>query len=176
MAVIKLVQTRLEATDVPVIQAIAWRVMGEHVMVSPVYSIPIRCPQEICDCSIVCIDINECTEGSDGCAQTCSNQVGSYTCSCLSGYRLASDRRGCADINECVEGTDGCSQNCTNAIGSYTCSCNSGYRLASDMQTCNGKFHQGMLATYAQVFLESVMQITLLRDFVLEYLHLKKRE
>ena len=41
-------------------------------------------------------DINECTEGTDGCSQNCSNTVGSYTCSCQSGYWLASDRRWCA--------------------------------------------------------------------------------
>ena len=40
-------------------------------------------------------DINECTEDTDGCAQTCINTVGSYTCSCGTGYRLASDRRRC---------------------------------------------------------------------------------
>ena len=41
------------------------------------------------------IDIDECAEGWDGCAQNCSNVAGSYTCSCDSGYRLASDNHGC---------------------------------------------------------------------------------
>lgn len=40
-------------------------------------------------------DIDECTEGTDGCVHSCSNVPGSYTCSCNSGYRLASDSRGC---------------------------------------------------------------------------------
>ena len=88
-------------------------------------------------------DVDECAEGTHGCAQTCTNQVGSYSCSCGSGYLLASDHRGCIDINECTEGTNGCSQQCTNTIGSYRCSCSSGYRLASDRQACTGKlqFH-----------------------------------
>ena len=41
------------------------------------------------------VDINECVEDTDGCVQNCNNTIGSYTCSCASGYRLASDRRGC---------------------------------------------------------------------------------
>ena len=41
------------------------------------------------------IDINECTEGTSGCSHTCSNTVGSYTCSCRTGYRLARDNHGC---------------------------------------------------------------------------------
>ena len=87
----------------------------------------------------ICIDINECTEDSDGCAHTCVNTAGSYYCSCRSGYRLASNGRGCIEINECAEGTHGCTHTCTNTAGSYTCSCNSGYRLASNRRTCNGK-------------------------------------
>ena len=42
-----------------------------------------------------CIDINECLEARDGCAQVCNNLAGSFTCSCNSGYQLASDSRGC---------------------------------------------------------------------------------
>ena len=44
---------------------------------------------------IVPIDIDECAEDRDGCTQTCTNTVGSYTCSCLSGYRLESDKHTC---------------------------------------------------------------------------------
>ena len=86
-----------------------------------------------------CADIDECGEGMDGCEQICTNEVGGFSCSCGSGYRLANDRRVCLDINECVEDTDGCDQTCANTIGSYTCSCGSGYRLAGDEQTCDGK-------------------------------------
>ena len=41
------------------------------------------------------VDINECSEDTDSCAQNCHNTIGSYTCSCTTGYRLASDGRGC---------------------------------------------------------------------------------
>ena len=40
-------------------------------------------------------DIDECAEGLDNCAQSCTDTPTSYTCSCNSGYRLASDGRGC---------------------------------------------------------------------------------
>lgn len=86
------------------------------------------------------LDIDECAEGTDGCAQTCTNAVGSYSCSCTTGYHLASNRHGCNDISECVLGTHTCNQTCTNTVGSYTCSCYSGYHLASDEQTCVGEF------------------------------------
>lgn len=41
------------------------------------------------------VDIDECAEGISGCSHTCRNTVGSYTCSCRTGYRLASDNHGC---------------------------------------------------------------------------------
>ena len=40
-------------------------------------------------------DINECAEGIDDCAQVCTDVDLGYTCSCQSGYHLASDERGC---------------------------------------------------------------------------------
>ena len=84
-------------------------------------------------------DIDECTEGTAGCDQTCTNVPGSYFCSCESGYRLASNLLGCIDIDERAGDLNGCSQNCMNLIGSYNCSCNHGYRLASDGRMCNGE-------------------------------------
>ena len=38
-----------------------------------------------------CDDINECVEGTDQCAQNCHNNIGSYTCSCNTGYELNND-------------------------------------------------------------------------------------
>ena len=84
-------------------------------------------------------DIDECAEGTDDCAQVCVNEGGSYSCSCPSGYQLASDGRRCTDIDECAENMGNCSHNCTNTIGGYYCSCDSGYRIASDNHECDGK-------------------------------------
>lgn len=44
---------------------------------------------------ILAVDIDECRENTDGCVQICSNTIGSYACSCNSGYRLATDRHAC---------------------------------------------------------------------------------
>ncbi len=40
-------------------------------------------------------DIDECAKGNGGCNQTCTNSIGSYQCSCKSGYLLNQDGRGC---------------------------------------------------------------------------------
>ena len=40
-------------------------------------------------------DTDECADGIDDCAQVCTDTDLGYTCSCRSGYRLASDGRGC---------------------------------------------------------------------------------
>ena len=44
------------------------------------------------------LDINECTENTDGCAQMCTNTIGSFTCACRVGYLLNSDGRACQGI------------------------------------------------------------------------------
>ena len=40
-------------------------------------------------------DINECVLNTDDCDHICSNNVGSYQCTCLTGYGLASDQHSC---------------------------------------------------------------------------------
>ena len=45
--------------------------------------------------SCIFIDINECVEKVDGCAQNCTNEDGGYSCSCIPGYHLATDGHGC---------------------------------------------------------------------------------
>ena len=45
-------------------------------------------------------DIDECRSNTDGCAQFCTNTIGSYICSCRSGFALASDRHACESTNE----------------------------------------------------------------------------
>ena len=48
-------------------------------------------------CLICCFtDINECATNNGNCGQVCTNTVGSYTCSCNSGYSLNADARTCA--------------------------------------------------------------------------------
>ena len=41
-------------------------------------------------------DINECNSNKGNCQQSCHNSVGSYRCTCGSGYSLMADGRSCA--------------------------------------------------------------------------------
>ena len=38
---------------------------------------------------IVITDINECNQGNGGCEHTCNNTIGSYYCTCNTGYQLS---------------------------------------------------------------------------------------
>ena len=40
-------------------------------------------------------DIDECSEGTDNCSQTCTNFEGNYTCGCNDGYDLDFDETTC---------------------------------------------------------------------------------
>ena len=44
-------------------------------------------------------DSNECYTGNGYCSQACINTLGSYKCSCLSGYVLNMDNRSCDGKN-----------------------------------------------------------------------------
>ena len=71
-----------------------------------------------------------------GCELYCTNTVGSYSCSCGSGYYLLGDLHSCYDINECISSSHGCEHYCKNSEGSYSCQCSTGYTLASDGKAC----------------------------------------
>ena len=108
-----------------------------------------------------CMDINECDitnikmNGTGYCGQytTCTNTVGSFTCSCISGYVSHTAWVGCRDKDECTEGGNDCKANtdCTNTPGSWTCACKVGFTgnpksgctdidecAHEDLNTCNG--------------------------------------
>ena len=84
----------------------------------------------VCDTSLdqpKCVDIDECQidnlkfNGTAYCGQDafCTNNVGSFSCSCDPGYTQHTPWDGCRDINECTEGGHNCKQNtdCHNLIG-----------------------------------------------------------
>ena len=49
------------------------------------------------------IDINECSLNSDGCDQTCNNTIGSFQCSCNSGYTLNVDGITCSQTGRITD-------------------------------------------------------------------------
>jgi len=49
----------------------------------------------LCTESYIIADANECVLNTDGCAHNCSNTIGSYMCSCETGYSLDDDDHGC---------------------------------------------------------------------------------
>ena len=67
--------------------------MAEHVKVSIKY-------QQITLLMTTTLDINECLTNNGGCQHTCTNSIGSYACSCRTGYALDTDNHGC--IGMCV--------------------------------------------------------------------------
>ena len=40
---------------------------------------------------VLSVDVDECTVNNGGCAQTCTNNDGSFQCSCYDGYLVASN-------------------------------------------------------------------------------------
>ncbi|CBY38616.1 unnamed protein product [Oikopleura dioica] len=71
----------------------------------------------------VCVDADECANGSHTCAsnEVCSNTIGSFSCSCASGWQGSAGS--CTDLDECSAGAHTCSTTevCTNTQGSYNC-------------------------------------------------------
>ncbi|XP_066450110.1 adhesion G protein-coupled receptor E3-like [Eleutherodactylus coqui] len=95
-----------------------------------------------------CIDIVECSSGTDACGvhTGCKNTVGGYRCKCNNGYQKdnqtafcpSNDKKKnvCTDIDECSDdpGICGSNQICHNTPGSYNCTCAEGYKNISN--TC----------------------------------------
>ncbi len=78
-----------------------------------------------------CHDIDECADPNFcGADASCTNSIGSFTCTCNTGFENYVANVGCTDIDECAIGTaTNCKlgTDCTNTAGSYTCACKSGY-------------------------------------------------
>lgn len=66
-----------------------------------------------------CIDVNECLNTST-CDHNCTNEIGSFTCSCTVGYRLGNDGKRCTVCNPGFYG-ENCETQCRCGRGSKEC-------------------------------------------------------
>uniref|UniRef100_A0A2C9JE73 protein disulfide-isomerase n=1 Tax=Biomphalaria glabrata TaxID=6526 RepID=A0A2C9JE73_BIOGL len=85
-----------------------------------------------------CIDINECAEYQDDCAQICINELSTFTCDCYEGYRkygiIGHD---CIQREDVCKGLNlTCEYGCTNQSGVAECFCQHGKKLADDKRSC----------------------------------------
>lgn len=69
-----------------------------------------------------CVDVNECRQNMCG-QSTCINTLGSYQCTCPTGYTYQGGR--CQDANACARSP--CSFGCLNNRGGFACQCPPGY-------------------------------------------------
>jgi hypothetical protein len=84
-----------------------------------------------------CSAITSCA--ANKCSYKCAMINNKPTCSCLSGFALATDGISCNDINECSNPTlNMCSDKskCNNTIGGYTCGCVVGETVGNDLRVC----------------------------------------
>jgi hypothetical protein len=107
-----------------------------------------------------CDDINECLEQPLICNPTrdCKNTIGSYYCTCKSGYVPDATSDTCTNINECVATTNLCNSNttCIDTIGSYICKCKFNYEKIND--TCLYKERcMTLFFSFFQKFINSIL-------------------
>jgi alpha-tubulin suppressor-like RCC1 family protein len=84
-----------------------------------------------------CLDINECTDGTDTCDSnaSCTNTEGSYTCTCAEGFDdVSAAGEICINIDECDLGLDDCASDemCQDTAGAFNCVCGPGLLMTAD--------------------------------------------
>lgn len=72
-------------------------------------------------------DINECNglNDCDNGTSFCSNEAGSYSCTCLNGY--TGNGTVCIETNYCHNKPCGSHGNCNSLLGGYSCDCANGF-------------------------------------------------
>ena len=88
MTVLRSVQTLMGVMCVPAPLVISQKVTIADAMVCIKYVVIATLCIKL---RITHADIDECSSGTDLCAHNCTNSIGSYLCSCGTGYRLNAD-------------------------------------------------------------------------------------
>ncbi|XP_076037131.1 uncharacterized protein LOC143022668 isoform X3 [Oratosquilla oratoria] len=102
-----------------------------------------------------CDDVDECLVSPGLCGRfySCTNTIGSYTCTrlpftdCPHGFTYDTSLQTCLDVDECAEETDGCDRAiefCVNTHGAFECQpkgasssdCPAGYKYNAILLTC----------------------------------------
>ena len=89
-----------------------------------------------------CVNVDECTTEAHTCEvnASCTDNTGSYTCTCSDALRVTSDEgRTCEDFDECsaaIENECHVFASCTNTDGSYTCAFDDGYKTVVEGTNC----------------------------------------
>ncbi len=97
ITVIKAARTLLGPLSAPAGLDTGSMPMEGHVMVSASHSLSLS-PSlpSLQPLSLISSDIDECAVNTDGCEDTCINNVGSFTCVCDPGYALDTNGRTCS--------------------------------------------------------------------------------
>eukprot|EP00961_Rhodomonas_salina_P222942 3014621-Rhodomonas_salina.1 len=94
------------------------------------------------DDGVTCSDVDECAAATDNCDTNaaCSNTVGSFNCTCNSGWTSSDDGVTCWDVDECAAATDNCGAYagtaCNNTVGSFACECAPGFEGDGNINEC----------------------------------------
>ena len=49
------------------------------------------------------VDVDECSDGTHNCFQTCTNSIGSYTCGCNTGFLLETNGITCSGMCKYID-------------------------------------------------------------------------
>ncbi|KAI8498192.1 hypothetical protein Bbelb_241360 [Branchiostoma belcheri] len=84
-------------------------------------------------------DVDEClmNDRRGPCDHICTNEAGSYRCSCREGYQVDTDGVSCIDVDECDQSLHDCQQICHNIYGGFSCGCDVGFSINDDGKTCS---------------------------------------
>ncbi|KAK5583211.1 hypothetical protein RB653_004802 [Dictyostelium firmibasis] len=93
-------------------------------------------PYEVFDgITKMCVDRDECSDGSSGCLGGCSNHENGFDCTCPAGQKLNADGKSCDIVDQCLN--NDCQGSCISSGSTYYCQCPTGTKLNADGKSCD---------------------------------------